>query len=99
MTAITIASPTIVRTMLAPPLLLVWALEVGALRLSGVFSPLPACDEEAASAAGAHVSRQSEDAAAAAATARESGIDLVIEGTTPRKSHSLYRRWQRRLES
>src|SRR5580704_16016317 len=79
-TPITIARPTIVRTMLAPPELVECDAPVDPLRLSGVFSP-PALSEGLNADAGlANASRQAPSAAIAGATARESGIDLVIEG-------------------
>ncbi len=80
MTAITIASPTIVRTMLAPPLL-EWDPAVLGPRFSGVFSP-PVLAAAAASPEVGHASakRHAPRTAAAVAAARGSGINLVIEG-------------------
>jgi hypothetical protein len=89
-TAITIARPTIVRTML-PPEPLGWGTPDPPGRLRGVFSPVAAAEEPAfapvavplfaiAAAGQAAASRQGPRTAVAVATARESGFNLVIEG-------------------
>src|ERR1035438_753190 len=82
MTASTIARISIVRTMLAPPPLEPDECEVlgEGLRFSGVLSPPFLVLGENAETGQAKASRHAPDTAVACATARESGISLIIEG-------------------
>src|SRR5579871_3239516 len=83
MTAITIASPTIVRTMLAPDPLVECALPAEEPRFSGVSSPRPAARAVPAAAAAcgdASASRHAPVAAAAIAATRWNRFGFVIEG-------------------
>src|SRR6202034_4279030 len=85
-TAITIASPTIVRTMLAPPVLVVWVPALEGLRFSGVFSPPLLAGGVNAEAGHANASRQKPSTATTCAAARKSGGDLVIKDDSEEES-------------
>ena len=80
-TAITIARPTIVRTMLGPPVAGCEDPGAGALRSSALPSlPGASFDSVNAAAGQANTSRHEPSTAATVAAARESGVSFVIEG-------------------